>query len=193
MQTPQCLLVIYRNYLWLSRFQVWHTQLCKLCTMKMIASGAPWMFSMSLSSSFYRPSIKSSSHLFSRPTWMAATAFSWSAESRRTPSTSTIRSLVLKPPALLFQQRCNGGEKKCLDFLKRLIILVMTLMMVVMLVMTIVTTVGTCQQDCPEEHSWWRCPSHFAAEDPPINDDLDEKSNSDQNYDSNDKERVGKD
>ena len=48
MQTPQCLLVIYRNYLWLSRFQVWLTQLCKLCTMKMIASGAPWMFSMSL-------------------------------------------------------------------------------------------------------------------------------------------------
>ena len=69
----------------------------------------------------------------------------------------------------------------------------MTLMMVVMLVMTIAMTVGTCQQDCPEEHSWWRCPSHFAAEDPPINDDLDEKSNNDHNYDSNDKERDGKD
>ena len=102
---------------------------------------------------------------------------------------------MLKPPALLFQERYKGGgEKRGLDFLKRLIIFVMTLMMVTMLVvMTIVMTVGTCQQDCPEEHSWWRCPSHFAAEDPPINDDLDEKSNSDQNYDSNDKERVGKD
>ena len=32
---------------------------------------------------------------------MAATAFSWSVESRRTPSTSTILSLVLKPPALV--------------------------------------------------------------------------------------------
>ena len=32
---------------------------------------------------------------------MAATAFSWSVESRRTPSTSTILSLVLKPPALI--------------------------------------------------------------------------------------------
>ena len=93
-------------------------------------------------------------------------------------------------------------------------------MMVMMLVVrTIVMTVGTCQQDCPEEHSWWRCPSHFAAEDPPIkskwenekwkwkvkipshfaaeaqpiNDDLDEKSNYDHNYDSNDKELDGKD
>ena len=61
-----------------------------------------------------------------------------------------------------------------------------------MVMMTIVMTVGTCQQDCPEEHSWWRCPSHFAAEDPPINDDLDEKSNYDHNYDSNDKELDGK-
>ena len=43
------------------------------------------------------------------------------------------------------------------------------------------------------ESEKWRSPSHFAAEAQPINDDLDEKSNYDHNYDSNDKELDGKD
>ena len=38
-----------------------------------------------------------------------------------------------------------------------------------------------------------KIPSHFAAEAQPINDDLEEKSNYDHNYDSNDKELDGKD
>ena len=43
------------------------------------------------------------------------------------------------------------------------------------------------------ESEKWRSPSHFAAEAQPINDDLEEKSNYDHNYDSNDKELDGKD
>ena len=74
LQTPQCLLVIYRNYLWLSRFQVWHAQLLSDYLIIMVSSLTyPIMqtlhheddrlrspldvFNVIIILSFYRPSI----------------------------------------------------------------------------------------------------------------------------------------
>ena len=137
--------------------------------MKMIASGAPWMFSMSLL--FYHSIAHRYNHLLifihHQPVWQQRPFHDLQSRDELRQLQQSDRSCSNLQPCCF--NNVTKGRKKGLDFLKRLIILAMTLMMVMMLVVrTIVMTVGTCQQDCPEEHSWWRCPSHFAAEDPPI-------------------------
>ena len=126
-------------------------------------------------------------------TWMAATAFSWSVESRRTPSTSTILSLVLKPPALIVfivyshwidddddddgdadddyddgDDDYDGGMMMTMTMAMMVTVMLMMTMTMAMVRTIMMMMIGTCQQDCQEEHSWWRFPSRFVAEAPPF-------------------------